>query len=193
MEVSEKELLRSSARGDREAFSVLYTTHLTGLGRYLYLFNPVREDNEEIIQDVFLKIWERKKGLSQIDSFKAYLFTISKNHLLDRMRRAKVERKVMQLVAPESEDSGLRLDDQLCYEDYEAVAGQAIDRLTEKRRYIFELRTREGLSLDEIAEKLKISKSVVKKQYYAASASIVDYLRTRGEMTIGLVFSFFLF
>jgi len=188
MEVSEKELLRKSARGDREAFSVLYTTHLAGLTRYLYLFNPVPEDNEEIIQDVFLKIWEKKDFLNQVDSFKAYLFTISRNLLLDRLRRVRVERKVMQLVAPESEDSGLRLDDELCYEDYQHVAGKALERLTEKRRYIFELRTRDGLSLDEIAEKLNISKSVVKKQFYAASASIKEYLRTRGEMTISLLF-----
>jgi len=188
MEVSEKELLRKSARGDREAFSVLYTTHLAGLTRYLYLFNPVPGDNEEIIQDVFLKIWEKKDFLNQVDSFKAYLFTISRNLLLDRLRRVRVERRVMQLVAPESEDSGLRLDDELCYEDYQHVAGKALDRLTEKRRYIFELRTRDGLSLDEIAEKLNISKSVVKKQFYAASASIKEYLRTRGEMTISLLF-----
>jgi len=188
MEVSEKELLRKSARGDREAFSVLYKTHLAGLARYLYLFNPVPEDNEEIIQDVFLKIWEKKDFLNQVDSFKAYLFTISRNLLLDRLRRVRVERKVMQLVAPESEDSGLRLDDELCYEDYQHVAGKALERLTEKRRYIFELRTRDGLSLDEIAEKLNISKSVVKKQFYAASASIKEYLRTRGEMTISLLF-----
>lgn len=193
MEVSEKELLRKSSWGDRDAFSVLYTTHLAGLTRYLHLFNSHAEDNQEIIQDVFLKIWERKEYLIQVDSFKAYLFTIAKNLLLDRLRRLKVEKKVLKLVAPDSEDSGQRLDDDLCYEDYHSVAGKAIEQLTEKRRYIFELRTRDGLSLDEIAEKLNISKSVVKKQFYAAAASIKEYLRTRGEMTISLIIGTFFF
>jgi len=97
------------------------------------------------------------------------------------------------MMAPDTEDSGVRLDDELCYEEYQSVAGLALDRLTEKRRYIFELRTKEGLSLDEIADKLKISKSVVKKQYYAASSSIMEYLRNRGEMTISIVACLLLF
>ncbi len=193
MEVTEKELLRRSAFGDRHAFSVLYTNHLSQLIRYLYLFNPVREDNEEIIQDVFLKIWERKEVLAELDSFKAYVFKVSKNLLLDRLRRNKIEKKVLSLMAPDTEDSGVRLDDELCYKEYQSVAGLALDRLTEKRRYIFELRTKEGLSLDEIADKLKISKSVVKKQYYAASSSIMEYLRNRGEMTISIVVCLILF
>lgn len=193
MEVTEKELLRKSALGDRHAFSVLYTTHLSSLVRYLYLFNPSREDNQEIIQDVFLKIWERKENLSEIGSFKAYVMTVSRNLMLDRLRRVKLEKRVLQLITPETEDSGVRIDDELCYEEYRSVAGRAIDRLTEKRRYIFELRTREGLSLDEIADKLKISKSVVKKQYYAASSSIMEYLRNKGEMTISIVVCLILF
>ena len=193
MEGAEKELLKKSSFGDRHAFSVLYTRHLPQLARYLYLFNPVTEDNEEIIQDVFLKIWERKEMLGELDSFRAYLFKVSKNLLLDKLRRNKVEKKVLSLMASDTEDSGVRLDDELCYEEYQSVADLALDRLTEKRRYIFELRTKEGLSLDEIAEKLKISKSVVKKQYYAASASIMEYLRTKGEMTISILFLLFLF
>lgn len=193
MDVAEKELLKKSALGDRYAFSLLYTAHLPGLMKYLYLFNPSRDDNEEVVQDAFLKMWEKKENLAEVESFKAYAFTVSKNLLLDKFRRAKLERKVMQLMAPGTEDSGVRLDDELCYEEYHSVAELAIDRLTDKRRHIFELRTKEGLSLDEIADKLKISKSVVKKQYYAASSSIMEYLRNRGEMTISIVFCLILF
>lgn len=193
MEVTEKELLKKCALGDRQAFSTLYTTYLSQLMRYLFLFNPSREENEEIIQDVFLKIWEKRESLAEIESFKAYAFKISKNLLIDGIRRAKVEKKVREFIAPESEDCGIRLDDDLCFEEYQNVASKAIDRLTEKRRHIFELRTKDGLSLDEIADRLQISKSVVKKQYYAASSSIVEYLKKRGEMTISAFLAFILF
>ncbi len=193
MEVTEKELLNKSALGDRHAFSVLYTTQLSGLTKYLNLFNPSPEDNEEIIQDVFLRIWEKKEKLAGIESFRAYVFRASKNQLLDKLRRLQLEKKVLLLMAPDTEDSGVRIDDELCYEEYQSVAGRAIERLTDKRSCIFELRTTEGLSLDEIADKLKISKSVVKKQYYAASSSVMEYLRDRGEMTISLVISLILF
>jgi RNA polymerase sigma-70 factor (ECF subfamily) len=64
---------------------------------------------------------------------------------------------------------------------------EALGQLTEKRKEIFLLRMEENLSLDEIAARLSISKNVVKKQLYAAIASIRDYIHRQGGVSAGLL------
>ncbi len=182
---TEREVLRLCANGDRDAYAFLYTRYLPVLSRYLYLFNRSKEDNEEIIQEVYLRIWENKEALREVQSFRAYLFRVAKNLLLDSLRRQQTELRILKLIAPASEDCYQRADDDLCYEQYQEVAREAIGKLTAKRRQIFELRTQEGLSLDEISGKLNISKNVVKKQFYTASDFVKTYLRNHGEMTLG--------
>lgn len=189
----ERELLERCAGGDREAFASLYTCYLSSLIRYMFLFTRSKELSEEIVQDVFVKIWERKEALLYVQSFQPYIFKTAKNLLMDHLRREQTESRFRNLSGPFSEESAEQTDSELIYGQYFQLAQDAISQLPEKRKQIFELKTKEELSLDEIAEKLSISKSVVKKQLYAATSFVKDYLRKHGEMTTDmLIFMYFL-
>lgn len=188
----EKLLLLKSAHGDRAAFSVLYNLHLRSLYRYTYLFLKSKEASEEIVQDVFVKIWEKKEQLEHVISFKSYLYRINKNLIIDQVRRAKTELKVFDTLLLSAMISEEVNEETIDYKQYMKVAKVAIELLPEKRKAIFLMRTQEEMSLDEIATSLSISKSVVKKQLYAAITFVRDYLHKHGELSI-CIFLFLLF
>lgn len=189
----ERDLMDRCAGGDREAYASLYTGYLSALMKYVFLFTKSRELSEEIVQDVFVKIWEKKEGLLTVHSFQAYIFKTAKNQLLDHMRKEQSQSRFFTLSGPFEEACEEQADDNLIYGQYYQLAQDAINLLPEKRREVFELKTREELSLDEIAERLAISKSVVKKQLYAATGFVKDYLRKHGEITADVViFMYFL-
>lgn len=186
MELSqEKLLLEGTAKSDRASYALLYTHYLPVMLDYVYLFTKSRESSEEIVQDLFVKIWEKREGLTAVMTFKPYLFTMVRNMVMDHFRHLKVEEKYKTQIGLGSEESQDQSDYDLIYNQYYELVEKAIVLLPEKRRLIFQLKTQQDLSLDEIADQLNISKSVVKKQYYAASSFIKDYLRKHGEiMTI---------
>ncbi|WP_166444400.1 RNA polymerase sigma factor [Dyadobacter bucti] len=189
----EKALLVSCSKGDRQAYALLYTRYVSPLCRYLFLFTRSKEDSEEIVQDVFVKIWEKKENLVTVQSFRPYVFKTAKNQLLDLIRRRETETKMLDYLRPVTEESSEYSDTYAIYNQYHQIAHEAKNLLPQKRKRIFEMKTEEGLSLDEIAESLSISKTVVKKQLYAATDFVREYLRKHAEMTTELVIFFYFF
>jgi RNA polymerase sigma-70 factor (ECF subfamily) len=187
----DKELLKRIAESDRSAFAILYKQHLNNLYRYIFLFTNSKERTEEIIQDVFVKIWERREKLENVSCFRAYLYRCAKNLLIDQIRKDQLETKVLTFLKG-SEESCSESDARINFNQYYQITQEAINLLPEKRQKIVRLRTNEDLSLDEIAEKMSISKFVVKKQLYSGMNFIRKYLRKYGEISY-IVFPFCLF
>jgi len=188
----ENELIKRIAWGDRKAFNHLYSLYLNDLYKYIYLFTKSKEDSEEISQNVFLKIWERKESLNTIYSFRAYIYKMAKNLLLDEIRRKQVSTKILDRLKPESEKSHEQSDARIIYNQYYQIVENAINLLPERRRLIVELRMKEDYTLDEIAEELSITKNVVKKQLYAGLGFIKAHL-TKYKEYIGTLLLFHYF
>jgi len=164
----EKRLLAAVATGDRRAFTQLYSTYLTGLQRYVFLFTRSEETAQELVQQVFITIWERREQLPEVAHFRSYLYRAAKNLVFDEVRR---QQRQVSTYAQVHATRDLHLqpaDSALIEQQYQELTQVLINQLPTKRRQIFLLRTQEELTLDEIAEQLAISKSVVKKQLYAA-------------------------
>jgi len=192
LEFDEPDLLERIASGDRKAYSILYNQYLSGLYRYIYLFSKSKETSEEIVQEIFVMIWEKRETLTSINSFKSYLYRSAKNLLLDEIRKNQVKAKAAVILKPQTEESHEKADERLIYDEYYKIAEKAIELLPEKRKRIFLLRTREELSLDEIAEQLAISKSVVKKQLYAGISFVRKYMQQHGIQVSVILVNIFL-
>ena len=182
----ERALILRINGGDRSAFSVLYSRYLHVLYRYVYLFTKSKETSEDIVHNVFIKIWEHRTSLININCFKAYLYHCAKNLLLDEIRRNQTREKVLSLLTDGKEETGEELESRIIYGDYYRIAQDAINLLPERRKLIVEMRTKEDLSLDEIAQKLHISKFVVKKQLYSGLHFIKAHLQKHAELTLFL-------
>jgi RNA polymerase sigma-70 factor (family 1) len=183
---NERELLQQVSHGDREAFKILYTACYPSVQRYISLFETSGQVLDELTQDVFVRIWEKRARLMEVESFKGYLFMVTRNVVFNFIRAIRVRRKVMELdetVAVNDDD----LENELLFKQYYAMAIEAVERLPPGRRKVLKMSIYEGLTLDEIAARLGITRSGVKKQLYAATAFVRQYLQEHGEIGLALV------
>jgi RNA polymerase sigma factor (sigma-70 family) len=186
--IDEGDLLLAVSRGNYKMYAVLYNLYLDEVYRYIFLFTKSEEKTEDIVQHTFLKIWEKRSVLADVRSFRSYVYKVSKNLLIDELRRNQTEAKILTLLKRESEDSLERSDSKIIYGQYYQIIQDAINLLPEKRKQIVMMRLMDDMSLDEIATYLSISKSVVKKQFYAGMEIIKKQLKFRGELPYAISF-----
>src|SRR5690606_35014249 len=114
----------------------LYELYVPRIYKYLFPFsNQSKEDTEEVIQEIFLKIWIRKEKLSDIESFASYLFRMAKNQLLDQYQRQGTYQRILQFIKSEEEVSTVH--EKVVYDEYYKIAQVALRKLSPQRRKIF--------------------------------------------------------
>ncbi|NIG53755.1 RNA polymerase sigma factor [Chitinophaga sp. Cy-1792] len=181
-------LLRALAEGDRSAYTSLYYHYQPKLYRYLLPFTVDIHLVEEITQDIFVKVWLKRETFVGIERFEYYLYRMGRNRLLDIFRQ---QQKL--LLSETLPDTGFHPEQEQQYREYNKLAQEAIQRMPERRRIIFELSTQQDLSWAEIAERQQVSVAVVKKQLHLASSFIRSYIRKYGEINITLVILLYIF
>lgn len=186
--VDDRMLLQKISQGDRAAYTTLYQQYLPGLYQYVFSFTKQsKELTEEIIQEVFLSIWEKKENLLAVQTFDSYLYRIAKNKLLNLLKHQEHKQQLHTSFGNTQSFVENKTENNLAYREYLKTAQLAINRLPEKRRIVFLLSTEQGLSLDEIAVQMNISKSMVKKQLYAAREYIKQYLQDNAEWLLTII------
>jgi RNA polymerase sigma-70 factor (ECF subfamily) len=189
---NEKELLTQVAQGDREAFRVMYTACYPHVQRYISLFENSGRVLDELTQDVFVRIWEKRGRLTEVETFKGYLFMVTRNVVFNYIRALKVRQKIREL-DEEAVAADNDLENELLFKQYYRMAIEAMEKLPPGRRKVLKMSIDEGLTLDEIAARLGITRSGVKKQLYAATAFVRQYLQEHGEIGLALVIFLSLF
>jgi len=161
----EDELLFELIRKDnRAAFSELYNRYWNKL--YLYLIKVIRhpEETEDILQEVFVSIWNRRQELNNIESIKAYLFSSARFKGLNFLHREVTKGKVIDHLLLDSNKQDTSLENQQSAKEIERVLENTIEDLPSKMQQVFVLSRKEQLSYKEIADTLNISDKTVKKQ-----------------------------
>ena len=175
MQKLSKELLERVKGGEQTAFEELYRTYRVPALRFCNSILKDVEEAENVIQDVFIKIWNRKETINPDLNFTSYLFTIIKNRVFDILKEIKKSdtlkekywENVLQYQAVDSEILEERL----------AKVKEAVEGLSEKRKKIIKLNYEEGKSYEEIAQQLNISKNTVKNQLVKAKQVIRKQLK----------------
>jgi len=170
---------------DDRNFEEIYLNYFPRLLRFAQEYVLNKEDAENIIQDVFMTLWERRDDLKIHISLVSYLFILIKNRCIDHLRRkkhAETGKKLMQenftheqqmkLSSLEALDHTLISDSNL-----EQIIARAIDSLPPKCREIFILHKIDGKKYKEIAEKLQISVSTVENQMGIALRKLREQLK----------------
>lgn len=185
----EQALLQRTAEGSREAFEKLYTHYYAGLYRFISFIIDSHEDTEEILQDIFLKVWVKKETLTGIRSFEDYLFRMAKNRIFDMNRQFKsrlnLSRQLRQTTEESTDDSTFNA---VIFREYHEIAQEAIQLLPARRREIFLMNARDELTAQEIADRLGTSRSAIKKQLFEAAHFIKDHLRKKAGWVYFLFF-----
>lgn len=186
-EYKEKEWLLQIAAGNKQAFTWLYEHHAPWLTRYIQLFTDNAADTEEILQDVFVKVWNKREQLPGMESFGGWLNRVARNTIFNYLRSLKLRYKLEVLDDGNPQAAQDRTDDRVLLHQYYNIAQQAIDQLPPRRKEVFMLRLEQNLTMDEIAAQLGVSRSAVEQHVYAANAFIKDYLQKHAGIKMLLI------
>ena len=184
--ILEKDLIVRLQRGDQTAFELLFHFYYPGLVMYAMQFTADEADAEEIVQDFFVRVWERHQQLTPCDSLKSYFFSSVKNGSLDFLKHQKIEK---QYISEMIELSGHHLaydPDLYINSDLQEKLKKGIALLPEKCREIFVMSRIRGLKNEEIAAELNVSKRTVETQISKA----LKVLRVELKDYVGLLFLF---
>lgn len=185
---TEKELVKKLKAGDSFAFEVLFYKYRNKIKGFAQKIVPAQIDPEEIVQEVFVKVWLKKEAIDPEKDFQSYLFSIAKNLVLDHLKSA-VNRKLY--FVGEHFHQDLLVEDGLeasITEETEEKLQKLINEIPERRREIFRLSRFEGLSYKQIAERLNISENTVDSQIRNALA----FLRKEFRKFVVLAFLYLL-
>lgn len=183
----ERLLLERAAAGDPQAYEILYTRYFPKLYHYIYRFTQLPGDDIiDICQDLFLKLWDRKELLLSVESLDFYLKRASRNALLDWLKHGTFRKGLHVAYSSLREEHRATTEEDLQFTEYNHLAKMAIDRLSPRKQQIFRMRLEQDLSLDEIAERLQISKSRVKQSIYEARDEVRIFLKNHGGLCLML-------
>jgi RNA polymerase sigma-70 factor (ECF subfamily) len=174
---NENDLLRRIAVGDEQAFTTFYELHWQKVYYYLDAIVKSPEVAEELMTDIFIRLWDMRPTLAQIDNVGGFLRTMCRNKALDFLKitaRDKKREQAYRAWLALRQVAGA--DDRLINDELKAIYQQAVAQLPPQRQKVFLLHREEGLSYKEIAESLHISTATVKKTMSEALESIRVYL-----------------
>ncbi|WP_412467084.1 RNA polymerase sigma factor [Pedobacter sp. KLB.chiD] len=174
---AEKELLIGLKCGDKIAFKQLYEIYSGRLASKLIYLLKSEELAQDILQDVFLKIWINREMIDIELSFGAFLYKIATN-LSRNVIRKNVYDQLMRLEV-EKEEFYHPMEDNDEADQAKAILEQAMDQLTDRQREVYTLHKLEGLSYQEISEKLNISLSAINHHIQKANKQLKVILKSR--------------
>lgn len=180
-------LIQRLSKGEVKAFDVLFEQYSQRL--YAFAFKYLKSDVEAegLVQEVFIKIWNKREQLDVNKSFHSYLFTIAFNQIKKHFEKRQLIYGMVDVLAPEIADDSTEKSIL-----YRSILHQVIDLLNElpdKKRKIFEMSRFEGLPTKEIAKKIGLAPKTVDNQI----SEVIHYLRQRVDISeIALVLMIFL-
>lgn len=182
--ISEKDLIVRLKSGDQTAFELLFLYYYPGLVMYASQFTADITDAEEIVQNFFVRFWERHQQLVLCDSLKNYFFSSVKNGSLDFLKHKKIEKKYVNEMIELSKHHLAYDTDLFVSSELQKKLKKGIDLLPEKCRKVFMMSRVRGLKNEAIAAELNISKRTVETQISKA----LKVLRVELKDYIGLLF-----
>jgi RNA polymerase sigma-70 factor (family 1) len=166
-------LVKNLAKGNLLAFNTLYKEYSYRLYRFALGYLKSEAEAEELVQEVFTVVWEKRTDLKEELSFKSYLFTIAFNIIRKHFRTKKYLAEYFK--SGTNDDQDMATSQNISYNSLHNYITQLIDELPVRRKEIFIKSRMEGCSIKEISRELNISHKTVENQLSDA----LKFIRTR--------------
>lgn len=172
------------AQGDAQAFAEFYEAYAVKLALYVARFLGSDLWAEEIVQDTFLKLWSIRETIGEIEYPAGFVYRMIANRAKDHLKHREHEIRLQQYMVHYFQQANTNTtQEQLDYQRSEKLFREAIQQLPAQRKLVFRMRHEEGLSYDEIAGTLGISRHTVRNLLNLALQNIRSYLLEHGDIT----------
>ncbi|MDR2533570.1 MAG: RNA polymerase sigma-70 factor [Tannerellaceae bacterium] len=169
--IDKNRMIEAMNQGEQEVFNLVFSQYFSKVKRFLAGFLDHSGDAEDLAQDVFVKLWESRSLLPCIDNLNAYIYSMSRNILYDHLKRSGRIKYHFTDSMPDVADINA-LYDLLFAGDLEKHLDRIIESMPSQRKTVFTLSRKDGLSNDEIAACLQISRRTVETHISAALSDI---------------------
>ncbi|OCB75772.1 hypothetical protein B0A79_03340 [Flavobacterium piscis] len=184
----QSKLLYELSQGNELAFTKLYNEYKNIVFSTALKITKSRMLAEEVVQDVFLKIWQNHENLGEITNIENYLFIISRNHIFDMIK--KIARDTSLVVDSNYKSTSTNdTEDAIKDDQYNIILNQIVDQLPPQQQKIYKMAKWDGLSHQKIGEDLGISTETVKKHM----AQALKFVRTKISPYMNMFMTLFLF
>jgi RNA polymerase sigma-70 factor (ECF subfamily) len=171
------ELLLQLKKGDRIAFDELFNRFAEPIHTYIKMRLNGSEEADDVLQEVFIRLWNKRQRIVIHTSFRNYLYTIVQHCICDNQRASKRKRYTLTAELPEHTEERPQPDEQYQYKQVYHIWKNATSKLPGQMRRIYSMKNEEQLSVKEIASELQLSEQTVKNQLHTAGQRIVKMLR----------------
>lgn len=164
--IDDRALLGQMRAGDASAFAVLFERYYDALCAFAGGYAASEAEAEEIVEDVFVRVWELRERLEVRESLKTYLYTATRNRALNRLRDDRVRLRRIAEAAEDAAPPGMgqpmpAVDEELHAAEFARAVERAVAHLPERTRQVFLMHRQHGLSYAEIGAVLEISPKTV--------------------------------
>ena len=185
---NDAQLIKKLRQGEKAAFEKIYYRYHGNLYFYALKFVKSSQIAEEIVQEVFLKIWEIRRDIRPELSLMSFLFTICKHRVLNVLDRAATDLSFRQEIAKHVLTSANSVEDSITAREYQEIIDCAVSKLPPIRQIVFNMCRVEGKSYDDVAVELGIKKGTVKDHMVKAIRFVKDYISEHAEISFLVIF-----
>lgn len=187
----EKDILNKVAGGDEKAYGKLYGIYYPLISKVVLKFVKSPDLTNDLTQEIFIKIWDIRKELVNIDSFKSYLIVTASNHVLNFLKRASREAAAKGEILKHYKEYEESIEDRLITQEYWQFIDNVLNSLPPQTREVFRICREENKSYDEVASILGITRNTVKKHIVRANKEFRDALEKNSDIHLKLLILLF--
>jgi RNA polymerase sigma-70 factor (family 1) len=176
-----KELLLQIAAGDQAAFEQFYNIHWRKIHSMALAYLKSPEQAQDIVQEVFLKLWAKRERLANVENPDAFIFIMGRNEVVNALKKKVNLHMIGEHTTDDLPDDLLLPHQVMDIKQLEKKIGDAIEALPDRQKQIFKLSREEGLNHEQIAQRLGIERSTVKNHIVRALFTLRQHLGLTGN------------
>lgn len=182
--IDDSELVRKINSGEKHAYQELFERYAPRIYQFAKSYLKNKSDAEELVQDVFLKVWEKREFLDYSKNVKAFVYKVAVNSIYDFIRRKNIENAFRDFIALHPPGNENNTWHQVILDDMMSHLDELLLKMPEQQQRIFKLSREEGLTNEEIAVQLNLSKRTVENHLYRAVAYLKDNFKADSVFSV---------
>lgn len=186
-EKTDTQLVVLLTQDNEAAFSELYVRYKDKLRYFCLSLLKSNEEADDIVQEIFIRIWESRSFINPDLSFSSFLYTMARNRILNYFRNMDIEAKVKAVLAMQKPAEETAVDSEIIYTEYQNILQKAIALLPPQRQKIFNLSRIENMSHNEISTQLGISIYTVQEHISEALKFIKIHFNKHTDISLSLL------